>query len=108
MLVLYIILGLIGLFFAVVLIRTVMFKPKQQPTVSQETVDFDRDAAVNALAELIQCKTVSYNDRSLEDEGEFEKLINSLPGLYPRVFDVCSVRQLPDRGLLFRWPGKSD
>ena len=108
MLVLYIILGLIGLFFAAVLIRTAMFKPKQQPTVSQETVDFDRNAAVNALAELIKCKTISYNDHSLEDDAEFEKLINSLPGLYPRVFDVCSVRQLPDRGLLFRWPGKSD
>jgi carboxypeptidase PM20D1 len=42
----------------------------------------------------------------LEDDREFEKLISLLPSLYPRVFDVCSVRQLPDRALLLRWPGK--
>ena len=42
----------------------------------------------------------------MEDDAEFEKLIALLPDLYPRVFDICSVDRLPDRGLLFRWPGK--
>ena len=104
----YLILALVAVFVAVVAIRTIRFTPKPQPPVSQEEVSFDRDAAVQALAELVKCRTVSYNDHSLEDDAEFDKLISLLPGLYPRVFDVCSVTQLPDRALLLRWPGIKD
>ncbi|MBQ8620937.1 MAG: M20/M25/M40 family metallo-hydrolase [Oscillospiraceae bacterium] len=101
-----VILGIIALFFAIVLIRTLLFTPKAQPQSDPENVTFNRDAAVQALAKLVQCRTVSYNDHSMEDDAEFEKLIALLPDLYPRVFDICSVDRLPDRGLLFRWPGK--
>ncbi len=104
----YLIGGIVLLFLAVILIRTLAFRPKPQPKISGKEVSFDRDGAVNALAELVKCKTVSYNDPALEDEGEFQKLISLLPTLYPRVFDICSVNQLPDRALLLRWPGKSD
>ena len=102
-----ILLGLIAVFIFVVAFRALRFTPKAQPEVSTEEFKFDKDAAVNALAQLVRCKTVSYNDKSLEDDAEFDKLISLLPGLYPRVFDVCSVRQLPDRALLLRWPGKN-
>ena len=44
----------------------------------------------------------------MEDDAEFQKLIDLLPGLYPRVFESCSFQELPDRALLFRWPGKSE
>ncbi len=103
----YILLSLIVVFFAVVLIRTAAFKPKPQPTTGNDTVSFDTDAAVNALAQLVKCKTISYSDHSLEDDAEFEKLISHLPELYPYVFRVCEFQQLPDRALLFRWPGKA-
>ena len=102
----YIILFLLALFVAVIAVRTIRFKPKAQPVISNEEYKFDKEAAVDALAQLVRCKTVSYNDHSLEDDAEFDKLISLLPGLYPRVFDVCSVNQLPDRALLLRWPGK--
>ena len=51
---------------------------------------------------------MSYNDHSLEDEGEFQKLISLLPTLYPNVFGTCTFQQLPDRALLLRWPGKQE
>ncbi len=102
----YLILFLAVLFAAVVAVRTIRFTPKPQPVLSEETFDFDKEAAVDALAQLVRCKTVSYNDKNLENDAEFEKLISLLPGLYPRVFDVCSFNQLPDRALLLRWPGK--
>ena len=104
----YVILGLIAGFLAVIVFRTVTFTPKAQPPVSGREVEFNKDAAISALAELIKCKTVSYNDKAMEDEAEFRKLISLLPTLYPRVFDVCSFRELPDRALLLRWPGKKD
>ena len=99
--------ALIAVFLAVVTVRTLRFTPKPQPRLSQEEVSFDRDAAVDALAQLVRCKTVSYNDHSLEDEAEFQKLISLLPRLYPNVMETCEFRQLPDRALLFRWPGKA-
>ena len=104
----YWILAVLATFIAVVAVRTVRFRPKPQPAVTKEEIVFDRDAAVDSLAQLVRCKTVSYNDHSLEDEGEFQKLISLLPTLYPNVFAACTFRQLPDRALLFRWPGKQE
>ncbi len=101
-----IVLAILAAFVLVVAIRTLSFKPKAQPPVSTEEFDFDRDQAVDALAQLVRCKTISYNDHSLEDDGEFDKLIGLLPDLYPRVFEICTMEQLPDRALLLRWPGK--
>ena len=99
----YIILALIGLFLAVVLIRAACFKPKKQAAADCGPVEFDKDASVEALAQLVRCKTVSYNDPGLEEDGEFEKLIGLLPKLYPHVFAVCELTRLPDRALLFHW-----
>ncbi len=107
MIALYIVLGLLVLFLAVIVIRALAFTPKKQAPISQETVEFDQQAAIDALAELIKCKTVSYVDKEMEDDAEFEKLIAMLPRLYPQVFSVCSMEQLPDRALLLRWPGKN-
>jgi len=103
----YLILALVLVFVAIIAIRTIRFTPKPQPEISDEIFDFDKDAAVDALAQLVRCKTISYNDHTLEDDAEFEKLISLLPGLYPKVFEKCSFDQLPDRALLFRWPGKA-
>ena len=104
----YVILDAFALFLAVLLIRAAMFRPKAQPEPDGQEVTFNKDASIQALQQLVRCKTVSYNDKSQEDEAEFEKLIRLLPSLYPRVFDICSFSQLADRALLFCWPGKSD
>ena len=101
-----VILAVVLVFVLVVAVRTALYRPQAQPALAREDCRFDKDAAVEALAQLVRCKTVSYNDPSLEDDAEFRKLISLLPTLYPRVFDVCSVDQLPARGLLLRWPGK--
>ncbi len=103
----WIVLALIAAFAAVILIRTAAFRPAPENEKNYAEVKFDRDAAVDALARLVRCRTVSYYDHSLEDEGEFEKLIAMLPELYPNVFRTCEFMQLPDRALLFRWKGKS-
>ena len=103
----WIVLGLFVLLIAVIAVRTIRFTPKPQPKLSDETVSFDKEAAVSALQQLVRCKTISYNDHSLEDEVEFRKLIDLLPSLYPNVFKTCSFRELPDRALLFHWKGKA-
>lgn len=101
----WIILALIVAFLAVIFIRAAMFKPKDSGKTEYEPVEFDREAAVKALAELVLCRTVSYDDHSLEDDAEFEKLIAKLPALYPNVTKTCPMQRMDDRGLLFHWKG---
>lgn len=107
----YIFLGIIlllVLLIAVLLIRTAMFRPKDNAEVQTDEVSFDGEKIIENLRALVRCRTISYTDRSLEDDAEFKKLIALLPELYPNVFAACSFEQLPDRGLLFHWPGRSE
>ena len=106
MIVLLVILGLVALLLAVILLRALAFKPKAEENTAFEEIAFDGDAAIKALAELVKCRTVSNADKSLEDDGEFEKLIALLPELYPNVVKTCPMLRLADRGLLFTWKGK--
>ncbi len=99
---------LLLVFLAVILIRAARFQPKAQAPAGGGAVSFDREAAVENLAQLVRCKTVSHDDPSLEDEAEFQKLRRLLPQLYPHVFTACTLMELPDRALLFRWPGEHD
>lgn len=92
---------------AVIIIRALAFKPKKTDPSDSKDLDFDRQRAIDNLCDLVRCKTVSYKDHSLEDDGEFQKLLDMLPSLYPSVFDKCTFFIFPDRGLLFKWEGKS-
>lgn len=98
--------SIIIIFLAVIFIRAARFTPKTQKILSDPDITVDSDAAINALGELVKCKTVSYYDSSLEDDAEFEKLIALLPKLYPEVVKTCPMQRLRDRALLFKWEGK--
>ena len=102
----YALISLVVLFLAVILVRTLMFVPEKKEKDIKEEVSFDKNAAIEALATLVRCKTVSRYSRDEEDDAEFEKLVSSLPTLYPKVFEVCELKKIDDRGLLFRWKGK--
>ena len=106
MIYLYIFFGIVVLFLAVLIIRTLNFKPKQNAKVIDEEITFDKDKAVEALRTLVRFKTVSYKDSGLEDDAEFEALLNSLPTLYPNVYKACTQTLLDDRAVLILWQGK--
>ena len=102
----WIVLAVIAALLALILVRTALFRPKEQKEETYEEISFDREAALGALAALVRCRTVSSEDPAKEDDAEFEKLIALLPALYPRVFAACTLQRLPDRGLLFTWKGR--
>lgn len=91
---------------AVVLARGACFRPEKHSPLSPETVSYDSEAAAAALQQLVQCRTVSHPDSHMEDDEEFTRLIRLLPRLYPTVFRICHILELPHRGLLIRWVGQ--
>ena len=99
---------LILAFLAVVIARTLAFKPKEVKQTAAEEEKVDRDKVISTLQTLVRFKTVSYRDHSLEDETEFEGMISALPTLFPNVYKECTLTKLNDRALLYRWRGKSD
>lgn len=102
------VLALILLLLAIIIIRTLIFKPKKTGEFSAEEVAFDKQKAVDSLRELVRCKTVSFYTREQEDEAEFDKLVSLLPQLFPNVFKACEFIKLEERGLLLKWQGESD
>ena len=102
------VLAALAAFVAVVAVRTALFRPKAQPEAQAPPVEFDTERCIENLAELVRCRTVSYNDPALEDDAEFEKLVGKLPQLYPNVLRICEFTRLPGRALLLRWRGESD
>ena len=94
-------------FLSIILIRAARFKPYPTTATLDGEEDFDRERLASNLCTLVRAKTVSYRDSALEDDAEFEKLIDSLKTLYPNVYRICTVTSLPDRALLFCWKGAS-
>lgn len=108
MIALFVLLGLLVLFFAVILLRTLFFRPAAAKAEAPESVELDREGAVSALQALVRCRTVSRYDHAEEDDAEFEKLLALLPTLYPHVIGSLSLTRMDDRALLLRWKGKRD
>ena len=109
MLGLYIFLGLLGavlIVAAVVIIRTLLFVPKKLPLINIESIDINTDKAVNDLADMIRCKTVSDRNKSLEDEKEFDKFKALLHERFPNIYEKCEFTEVGDRALLYKYKGK--
>ena len=101
------IIGIIAVFLLVIIFRTLAFVPSKEEKNDFAEEVFNKEAAISALGELVKCKTVSRYSHDEEDEAEFEKLISLLPELYPSVWEKCKLTKFDDRGLLFRWEGKT-
>lgn len=104
----YIILAVIAVFIAVILVRTITFTPKAETTPEIIDWEIDGDKAVDHLAQMIRCKTVSYDDTSLEDNAEFDKFKALLREFYPNVFEKCEYEEVGRRGIFIKIKGKGN
>lgn len=94
------------IFFAVLLFRALMFRPKMEPVPSDEKVMLDKEKILRDMQEMIRCKTVSYRDDTLTDWNEFRKFRELLPELYPNVTKNCRRFLIDTTGILYHWKGK--
>ena len=106
--ILYLIPGALLIFMAVLVIRAAMFRPKEELKPAGDTVELDEEKIVQDMAELIRCKTISYNDEKLIDKEEFKRFQELLPKLYPKVHQTCTREFVGVNGLLYRWKGKTE
>jgi carboxypeptidase PM20D1 len=104
--ILWMVLGIIVVWLAVVLVRAAMYKPKPELVPSQEKVELDEERIVADMQELVRCKTVSYNDDAMIDKEEFKKFQDLLPRLYPKVHETCERTFHGVNGMLYHWKGK--
>lgn len=104
----FIILLIILVFIAVLLIRAALYRPFPEPEMMQGEIRVDEAKIVQDMSDLIKCKTISYQDKSLIDWKEYEKLHELLRERFPRVHEACTLEKIGNTGLLYHLKGKSD
>lgn len=102
------IMAAVVLFFAVIIVRAVMFKPLPEPELLEQKVEIDRDKVVRDMVDMIRCKTVSNRDEALVDRSEFTKFQELLKERFPRVHQACTLEHIGKTGLLYCLKGESD
>lgn len=91
----------------VIMAKAIAFKPAKQTEISPKEVKADVNKARENLQKMIQCKTISYVDRSLQDMAEFKKFQDLLENLYPNVHKVATREFIDATGILYTIKGQS-
>ena len=86
----YIILGIVVLFLAVILVRTLMFMPKKETKEIGEAVTLNEEKIVKDMVDMIRCKTVSNRDEGFVDWAEFEKFEALIKERFPKIFEAAN------------------
>ncbi len=105
--ILYIILALLSLLILVIVLRAITFKPTKQTYTDIDIPKFDLQKSISNFQKLLQCKTISNYDSSLEDDVEFKKFEEHLVNFYPNVNSKCEKIHIGKRNILYKWKGKS-
>ena len=106
--ILWVLLAAVIGFLAVIFVRAAMFSPKPEGKPSGEQVTVEEEKVIQDMAEMIRCKTVSYNDESLIDKEEFRKFQELLPKVYPEIHSRLSRQFIGVNGMLYHWKGKNE
>ncbi len=95
------------IYFVIIFVRAIRFKPKPEQEIASEPVALDGSSA-ERLARMVRVKTVSSRGGS-HDEAAFREFRALLPELYPTVHRHLAIsrEEIGPSGLLYRWKGKS-
>ena len=103
--ILWAILGLLGLFIVVTLVRAVFFKEKKKENVKLPPEMVNMEKYCQDLSDAIKIKTISNYDRELVDWNEFDKFHAFLEERFPLVHKTMSKTKVADASLVFKWEG---
>ena len=106
--ILWIILAIIGAFIVITLIRAAFFKSaKVTGEVFEEELVHSQRAQEN-LSKAIRIKTISHEDESQTDWGEFEKFHAFLREAFPLIHENLELENVSKASLLFYWKGTDE
>ena len=91
----------------VILIRTLAFKPRENPVEPAVEIDLPREKIVQDMADMIRCKTVSSRESEQVDWAEFGKFRILLKERFPNIRAACTLELIGPTGFLYHLPGKS-
>ena len=94
-------------FLLILVIRTLLFVPKDKPVAPGTEVTVNETRAVETFQRMIQCRTISYDDPELRDEQEFEKFRALLDERFPQVASACEKHLISPAGVIYHWKGQS-
>lgn len=100
------ILVIAGVFILYIVVKALLFTPKKTAKSIADTININSERAVKKFQRIIQIPTVSHTDGIGEDEAVFTEFLNSLPELFPHVYNNLELEKVGRRGLLFHWKGK--
>ncbi|MEG1932009.1 MAG: M20/M25/M40 family metallo-hydrolase, partial [Pygmaiobacter sp.] len=103
----WIILAALALFIAVLLVRTLRFKPQQIIAAETAPCAVDLETATEHLAQMVRIPTISNPNPKEFDESKFSEFRALLRTLYPSVFEHCVYEEFDHTELLFHWKGQS-
>ncbi len=103
----YLVLAAAVMLLAILLIRTIRFRPAPLPEISEAPVETHKEKIVRDMQDMIRCKTVSNRDPALMDLTEFIKFQQLLEDRFPLIHRHCTLRHIGSTGLLYHLPGKS-
>ncbi len=98
---------LVVLLIAVIVIRTLHFKPYPTTVATPSDITLDKDKIVDDMVDMIRCKTVSNRDEALVDRAEFERFEKLLKERFPNIHSSCEFKKIGKTGLLYKLSGAS-
>ena len=105
-LVLLLLLAALLLLFAVLLVRALRFRSRQDAVTPLPAGGPAGEAAAEHLAGAVRFPTISYSDLEKYDRQAFLGLHDYLAQSYPRVHAALTREVVGDYSLLFTWPGQ--
>ena len=106
MIVLYIVLGLIGILLLISFFRFLLIHESVVQTPKEVDLSLANQYA-KSLSQMIQVKTLSY-DETKNNNQPFIELKNKMRELFPLVFKTMLVKEFPGEGILLHWKGQKD
>ena len=100
-------LALLTVFLAVIIIRTLRFRPAAQPAEQADEIPLPQDKIIDDMAEMLRCKTVSNRDEALVDRAEFEKFIALLAERFPWIHAPARCKRSVRRVCFTAWRDKA-
>ena len=85
----WLLLGLLVLWLAVIVVRALQFKPYPMEKTEAENFPVDEKQALERFQDMIRLKTVSYPDEKLEDPQAFADFQKLMAETYPAVTKTC-------------------